>query len=114
MDRVGSRPATGARTRVVTNGAANGAVTNGLGAKTNGATSHRPGTNGTAKVQPVVKLTHGNQTFGKTAVLQEMAGPVRRDRERKHPRGPKKAPPRKAAYANGRQVATARRIKQNE
>jgi len=72
MERVGSRPATGARTRVVTNGAANGAVTNGWRAKTNGATSHRPGTNGTAKVQPVVKLTHVRKTFGKTAVLNEI------------------------------------------
>jgi len=72
MERVGSRPTTGARTRVVTNGAANGAVTNGLRAKTNGATSHRPGTNGTAKVQPVVKLTHVKKTFGKTAVLKEI------------------------------------------
>jgi ABC-type ATPase involved in cell division/cell division protein FtsX len=72
MDRVGSRPATGARTRVVTNGAANGAVTNGLGAKTNGATSHRSGTNGTAKVQPVVKLTHVKKSFGRTAVLKEI------------------------------------------
>src|ERR1700675_273867 len=72
MDRVGSRPATGARTPVVTNGAANGAVTNGLGAKTNGATSHRPGTNGTAKLQPVVKLTHVKKSFGRTDVLQEI------------------------------------------
>src|SRR5882757_951360 len=72
MERVGSRPTTGARTRVVTNGVANGAVTNGLRAKTNGATSHRPGTNGTAKVQPVVKLTHVKKTFGKTAVLKEI------------------------------------------
>src|SRR5712671_1397979 len=72
MERVGSRPTTGARTRVATNGAANGAVTNGLRAKTNGATSHRPGTNGTAKVHPVVKLTHVKKTFGKTAVLKEI------------------------------------------
>jgi len=72
MERVGSRPATGARTRVVTNGATNGAVANGLRAKTNGATSHRPGTNGTAKVQPVVKLTHVKKSFGRTAVLNEI------------------------------------------
>ena len=72
MDRVGSRAATGARTRVVTNGAANGAVTNGLRAKTNGATTHRPGTNGTAKVQPVVRLTHVKKSFGKIAVLKEI------------------------------------------
>ena len=72
MDRVDSRAATGARTRVVTNGAANGAVTNGSRAKTNGATSHRPGTNGTAKVQPVVKLTHVKKSFGRTPVLNEI------------------------------------------
>jgi len=72
MERVGSRPTTGVRARVVTNGAANGAVTNGSRAKTNGAVSHRPGTNGTAKVQPVVKLTHVKKTFGKTAVLKEI------------------------------------------
>jgi len=34
--------------------------------------SHRPGANGTAKVQPVVKLTHVKKTFGKTAVLNEI------------------------------------------
>jgi ABC-type ATPase involved in cell division/cell division protein FtsX len=72
MERVGSRPATGARTRVVTNGATNGAVANGLRAKTNGATSHRPGTNGTAKLQPVVKLTHVKKSFGQTDVLKEI------------------------------------------
>src|SRR3977135_3881806 len=72
MDRVGSRPTTGARTRVVSNGAANGAGTNGSRAKTNGAVSHRPGTNGTTKVQPVVKLTHVTKSFGKTAVLKEI------------------------------------------
>jgi len=72
MERVGSRPATGARTRAVTNGATNGAVANGLRAKTNGATSHRPGTNGTAKLQPVVKLTHVKKSFGRTDVLKEI------------------------------------------
>ena len=72
MDRVGSRPTTGARTRVVSNGAANGAVTNGSRAKTNGAVSHRPGTNGTTKVQPVVKLIHVKKVFGKTSVLKEI------------------------------------------
>jgi ABC-type ATPase involved in cell division/cell division protein FtsX len=72
MDRVGSRPTTGARTRVVTNGAANGAVTNGSRAKTNGATSYRSETNGTTKVQPVVKLIHVKKAFGKIAVLKEI------------------------------------------
>ena len=72
MDRVGSRASAGARTRVVTNGATNGAVANGLRAKANGATTHRPGTNGTAKVEPVVRLSHVKKTFGKTAVLTEI------------------------------------------
>ena len=72
MERVGSRPATGARTRLVTNGAANGAVENGLRAKTNGATLHRPVTSGAAKVQPVVKLTHVKKSFGRTPVLTEI------------------------------------------
>jgi ABC-type ATPase involved in cell division/cell division protein FtsX len=57
---------------VVTNGAANGAVTNGSRAKTNGAISHRPGTNGTTKVQPAVKLIRAKKTFGKTDVLKEI------------------------------------------
>jgi ABC-type ATPase involved in cell division/cell division protein FtsX len=78
MDRVGSRPVTRVRTRVVTNGAVNGAVngaangaaTNGLRAK-NGASSHRPGTNGAVtKVQPVVKLARVTKSFGRTAVLK--------------------------------------------
>jgi len=72
MDRVGSRPTTGARTRVVSNGAANGAVTNGSRAKTNGAISHRPGTNGTTKVLPVVTLIHVKKAFGNAAVLKEI------------------------------------------
>jgi ABC-type ATPase involved in cell division/cell division protein FtsX len=68
------------RTRVLTNGAVNGAVngaangvaTNGLRAK-NGASSHRPGTNGAVtKVQPVVKLAHVTKSFGRTAVLKEI------------------------------------------
>jgi ABC-type ATPase involved in cell division/cell division protein FtsX len=54
------------------NGAANGVATNGLRAK-NGASSHRPGTNGAVtKVQPVVKLAHVNKSFGRTAVLKEI------------------------------------------
>src|SRR6267143_1745374 len=72
MDRVGSRPTTGARTRVVSNGAANGAVTNGSRAKTNGAISHRPGTNGTTKVLPVVTLIHVKKAFGNAAGLKEI------------------------------------------
>ena len=80
MERVGSRPGTRVRTSVLTNGAVNSAkngasdgdATNGLRAKTNGATSHRPGTNGAATVQPAVKLAHVNKAFGKTAVLKEI------------------------------------------
>jgi len=51
-------------------GAANGAATNGLRAKKNGASTHRPGTNGAATVQPVVKLTRVTKSFGKTSVLK--------------------------------------------
>jgi len=80
MERVGSRPGTRVRTNVstdgavesVANGAANGAATNGLRAKKNGANTHRPGTNGSATVQPVVRLAHVNKSFGKTAVLKEI------------------------------------------
>ena len=65
------------RTRVLTNGAvngaangaANGSATNGLRAKQNGATNHRPGANGAATAEPVVKLTHVTKSFGKTSVL---------------------------------------------
>jgi len=56
----------------VSNGAANGAVTNGSRAKTNGAISHRPGTNGTTKVLPVVTLIHVKKAFGNAAVLKEI------------------------------------------
>ncbi|HXD80119.1 MAG TPA: ATP-binding cassette domain-containing protein, partial [Candidatus Acidoferrum sp.] len=77
---MGSRPGTRVRTSVLTNGAVNSAkngasdgdATNRLRAKTNGATSHRPGTNGAATVQPAVKLAHVNKAFGKTAVLKEI------------------------------------------
>ena len=40
--------------------------------KKNGASTHRPGTNGAATVQPAVKLAHVNKSFGKTAVLKEI------------------------------------------
>ncbi|HEY4912811.1 MAG TPA: permease-like cell division protein FtsX [Candidatus Dormibacteraeota bacterium] len=53
-------------------GAANGAATNGLRAKKNGASTHRPGTNGVATVQPVVKLARVTKSFGKTSVLKEI------------------------------------------
>jgi ABC-type ATPase involved in cell division/cell division protein FtsX len=67
------------RTSVVTNGAvdakngaSNGASTNGLRTKKNGASTHRPGANGAATVQPAVKLAHVNKSFGKTSVLNEI------------------------------------------
>jgi len=74
---VGSRPVTRVRTHVVIDGAVNGAVNgaangaaNGLRTK-NGASSHRPGTNGAVtKVQPVVRLSHVAKSFGRTAVLK--------------------------------------------
>lgn len=68
------------RTSVVTNGAvngakngaSNGAATNGLRAKKSGASTHRPGTDGAATVQPAVKLAHVNKSFGKTNVLKDI------------------------------------------
>ena len=50
----------------------NGTATNGLRAKRNGASDHRPGSNGAATVQPVVKLTHVTKSFGRTSVLKEI------------------------------------------
>jgi IS4 transposase len=49
-----------------------------------------------------------------TAALKMIAEYVRLDRYRKHPRGPKKPPPKKSTYANGGHVATARLLKQNK
>lgn len=49
-----------------------------------------------------------------TKVLKDIAGHVRLSRYRKHPRGPKKPPPRKAAYANGGHVSTFRLLNRNE
>ena len=76
MERVDSRPGTRVRTDALTNGAvngaSNGASTNWLRAKKDGASTHRPWTNGAATVQPVVKLTHVKKSFGKTAVLNEI------------------------------------------
>ncbi len=54
------------------NGAANGASMNGVRAKKNGASTHRPGTNGAAAVQPAVTLAHVTKSFGKTSVLKEI------------------------------------------
>jgi len=42
------------------------------------------------------------------SVLKEIAGHLELSRYRKHPRGPKKPPPKKAAYANGGHVSTYR------
>jgi hypothetical protein len=44
--------------------------------------------------------------------LRELAASVRLSKYRKHPRGPKKKPPARAAYKNGSHVATARLIAQ--
>ena len=63
------------RTDVLTNGAngsAKNGASNGVRAKKNGASTHRPGTNGAATVPPAVKLAHVNKSFGKTAVLKEI------------------------------------------
>jgi hypothetical protein len=42
------------------------------------------------------------------SILKEIAGHLRLARYRKHPRGPKKPPPKKTAYANGGHVSTYR------
>jgi IS4 transposase len=47
-------------------------------------------------------------------VLKEIAGHVRLSRYRKHPRGPKKPPPKKSAYANGGHVSTFKLLNRNE
>ena len=47
-------------------------------------------------------------------VLKELAGHLTLSRYRKHPRGPKKPPPKKAAYANGGHVSTFRLLNRNE
>ena len=73
-----------AKNGVATNGAAttsaakngavkNGAATNGpVHAKKNGATTHRPGTNGAATAPPAVSLTAVTKSFGRTVVLREI------------------------------------------
>jgi ABC-type ATPase involved in cell division/cell division protein FtsX len=63
---VGSRPATTGRARTSKNG------TPGQGAQTqkNGATSHRPGTNGELAVEPAVKLIGVSKSYGKTPVFK--------------------------------------------
>jgi hypothetical protein len=46
--------------------------------------------------------------------LKELAGHVRLSRYRKHPRGPKKPPPKKTAYAHGGHISTFRILNRNE
>ena len=45
-------------------------------------------------------------------VLQELASSVNLARYRKHPRGPKKTPPERTAYQNGKHVSTAKLLAQ--
>jgi hypothetical protein len=45
-------------------------------------------------------------------VLHELAASVNLSKYQKHPRGPKKAPPERTAYQNGKHVSTARLIAQ--
>jgi hypothetical protein len=47
-------------------------------------------------------------------VLKEVASHVRLSRYQKHPRGPKKSPPKKSAYANGGHVSTFKLLNGNE
>lgn len=47
-------------------------------------------------------------------VLKEVASHLRLSRYRKHPRGPKKPPPKRSAYANGGHVSTFRLLNGNE
>jgi IS4 transposase len=46
-------------------------------------------------------------------VLKDVAGHARLSRYRKHPRGPKKPPPKKSAYANGGHVSTFKLLNGN-
>lgn len=48
------------------------------------------------------------------AVFKEIASHVRLERYRKHPRGPKKPPPRKTKYKNGGHISTHKALTQNE
>jgi ABC-type ATPase involved in cell division/cell division protein FtsX len=55
------------------NGATNGVAVNGLRAKKNGVSSHRPGTNGAVTTaQPVVRLARVSKSFGKTSVFKQI------------------------------------------
>ena len=46
------------------------------------------------------------------SVLRDLASSVQLSKYRKHPRGPKKAPPERTAYQNGKHVSTAKLIAQ--
>ena len=45
-------------------------------------------------------------------VLREFAASVHLSRYQQHPRGPKKKPPARTAYQNGKHVSTAKRLAQ--
>jgi hypothetical protein len=45
-------------------------------------------------------------------VLRELASSVNLSRYQKHPRGPKKKPPERTAYQNGKHVSTAKLLAQ--
>ena len=45
-------------------------------------------------------------------VLHELAASVNLSRYQKHPRGPKKAPPERTAYQNGKHLSTAKLLAQ--
>ena len=45
-------------------------------------------------------------------ILRELASSVNLARYQKHPRGPKKAPPERTAYQNGKHVSTAKLLAQ--
>jgi hypothetical protein len=45
-------------------------------------------------------------------VLRELAASVNLARYQKHPRGPKKKPPARTAYQNGKHVSTAKLLAQ--
>jgi hypothetical protein len=48
------------------------------------------------------------------SVLKELAGHLQLSRYKKHPRGPKKPPPKKTAYANGGHISTFRILNGNK
>ena len=63
---MGSRPAVTGRART----SKNGGGSRGVQTQKNGATSHRPGTNGETEVEPAVRLVDVSKSFGKTAVFK--------------------------------------------